>query len=130
MLKNFQAVIHDFLFHWGINMRWHRGHILLFIHQHGKDKNMQIKQECVELHNSGNGYNKIAIRLKMPISTVRATLIKFKATGNVTNLPGRGPICIFPPCTVRRMIRKAKNSNWRITKESGILGLSSLQNYN
>ena len=42
----------------------------------------------------------------MSISTIRAILEKFKATGAVTNLPGRGPMLILPPHTLRRMIRK------------------------
>ena len=41
-------------------------------------------------------------------STIRATLKKVKATGTVTNMVGRGPMFIFPPRTVRRMIREAK----------------------
>ena len=47
---------------------------------------------------------------KMTISTVRAILKKFKATGTVTNMLGRGPMFILPPRTVRRMIREAKYS--------------------
>ena len=49
--------------------------------------------------------------MKMPISTVRAILKEFKATGSVANLPGRGPMFILSPhTTARRMIREAKNS--------------------
>ena len=75
VFMNFQAKIHSFLFHWGINMRWHRDHIPLFIHQHGKDKNTnQMREMCATLHSSRNAYKKIATRLKIPISTVRAIL--------------------------------------------------------
>ena len=56
----------------------------------------------------GMAIKKIATCLKMPIS--RAILKKFKATGTVTNLPGRGPMFILPPRTARRMIREAKKS--------------------
>ena len=52
---------------------------------------------------------KIATCLKMAISAVRAILKKFKTTGTVTNLPGRGPMFIFPPRTARRMTRWEKN---------------------
>ena len=46
----------------------------------------------------------------MPISTIRAIVKKFKATGTVANLPGRAPMFIFPACTTRR----------KITEESSI----------
>ena len=55
---------------------------------------------------------KIVTSLKMPISTVRAILKKFKATGIVT----RGPMFILPPRTVRWMIRGFPKD------ESSILG--------
>ena len=48
-----------------------------------------MREMCVKLHKSRNAYKKIATRLKIPISTVRAILKKFKATVTVTNLPGR-----------------------------------------
>lgn len=50
---------------------------------------------------------KIATHMKMLISTVGAK-IKKKWTSNetVSNLPGRGPKLILPPCTVRRMVRE------------------------
>ena len=50
---------------------------------------------CVEIHKSGNCYKKL-LNLKIPLSTIRAIFKKFKATGTVTNLPGRGPMFIFP----------------------------------
>ena len=58
VLRNFQAVIHDFLFPWSIN-RWHRGHIPLFIRQRGKVREYrnQMREKC-ELHKLGNGYKK------------------------------------------------------------------------
>ena len=72
-----------------------------------REHTSKIREKCVELHKSGNGYKIIATHLKMAISIIRAILKKFKATGTVTNLPGRGPIFILPPCTVRRIIREA-----------------------
>ena len=70
--------------------------------------------------------------LTVPISTVRAILKKFKATGTVTDLPENGPMFILSPCTARR-IRDTKKSP-RITArestaESSILGSLSPQNY-
>ena len=90
VFRNFIEVMHN-LFHWGIHMTWHRGHIPLFIHRHGKENRTHKSNEvkCIELHKSVNGYKKIATCLEMPISTIRAMLKKFKATG-----------------TVRRMIRQ------------------------
>ena len=73
LFRNFQAVIHDFSFHWGINMRWDRDHIPLLIHQHGKEYTNQMRKKCVELHKTGNGYKK-ATHLKMLISTIGAIL--------------------------------------------------------
>ena len=54
---NFQAVIYDFLFHWGINMRWDRCHIPLFIHQQGKDKRTHKSNEGKVCLASKNGYS-------------------------------------------------------------------------
>ena len=42
---NFQEVIHDFSFHRDIHMRWHRSHLPLFIHQHGKDNRTHKSNE-------------------------------------------------------------------------------------
>ena len=53
-------------------------------------------ERCVELYKSGNGDKKIATPWKKPISTIRAIVKKFKAIGNVTTLPGREPMFIFP----------------------------------
>ena len=52
----------------------------------------QMREKCVKLHKSGSSDKKIATCLKMPISTIRLMLKKFKATGTVTNLPGKGLI--------------------------------------
>ena len=43
-----------------------------------QEHSIQKRQKCVDLHKSGNGYKKIAARLKMAISTVRAIMKKFK----------------------------------------------------
>ena len=56
------------------------------------------------------GYRKIAKQLKIPISTIRAIIKKFKATGKGQNLLGRGRMSIFTPCTVRRMAPVTKES--------------------
>ena len=69
-----------------------------------RENRNQMRENCVELHKSGNGYKIIATCLKKHISNFREILKKFKSTGTVTNLPGRGPMFILPPRTVRRMI--------------------------
>src|SRR4029434_6601545 len=51
---------------------------------------------------------------KIPISTIMAIIKKCKATGEVKNQPGRGPVCKLTPRTLRRMVRLAKESS-RIT---------------
>ncbi|KAI5607438.1 alpha-actinin-2, partial [Silurus asotus] len=53
------------------------------------EKVINVKQMCVDLHKSGNGYKKIATRLNLPVSTVRGIIKKFKTTGTVTNKAGR-----------------------------------------
>src|SRR4029434_3952621 len=73
-----------------------------------------VRRKVVELHKSGNGYKKTSKQLKMSISTIIAIIKKFNATGDVRNQPGRGPVCKLTPCTVRRMVRLAKEST-RIT---------------
>ena len=67
-----------------------------------------VQRKVVELHKSGNGYKKISKLFKIPISTIMAIIKKFKATGDVRNQPGRGPVCKLTPRTVRRMVRLAK----------------------
>ena len=61
----------------------------------------KMREKCVELHKSGNGY-KNAENALCPYHK------KFKATGTVTKLPGRGPMFILPPHTLRGVIREAK----------------------
>src|SRR4029434_7105689 len=90
-----------------------------------------VRRKVVELHKSRNGHKKISKQLKTPISTIRAIVKKFKATGDVKNQPERGPICKLTPRTVRRMVRVAKESP-RITAgklQRLVLGSKSLQNY-
>ena len=69
-----------------------------------------VRRKVVELHKSRNGHKKISKELKIPISTIMEIVKKFKATGDVRNQPGRGPICKLTPRTVRRMVRLAKES--------------------
>ena len=75
-----------------------------------REHTIQVRQMCVDLHKSGNGYKKIATRLNLPVSTVRGIIKKFKTTGTVTNKAGRGPKFILPQRTVRRMVREVKKS--------------------
>jgi hypothetical protein len=44
----------------------------------------------------------------MPISTTRAIIMKFKATGDVNIRPGRGRVSILTQGTMRRMVRVAQ----------------------
>ena len=53
-----------------------------------------VRQKVVETHKSGNGLKKIAQRLKMPISTIRAIMKKCKATGDVNDQPGKRT-CVY-----------------------------------
>src|SRR4029434_7924777 len=69
-----------------------------------------VRRKVVELHKSRHGHKKISKQLKIPISTIMAMIKKFKATGDVRNQPGRGPVCKLTPCAVRRMVRLAKES--------------------
>ena len=56
---------------------------------------------------SGNGYKKIAARLKMPISTARAIIKKFKKFKTIMN---QTPGYFLSAATVRRMVREVKQS--------------------
>ena len=95
-------LIHDFLFHWGINI-WGDTktifrHIPINMGKISAGNQIQIKcwKNVLSFISQGMAI-KIATRLKIPISIVRAILKKFKATVTVTNLPGRGPMLIPPP---------------------------------
>jgi len=59
--------------------------------EHGSD----VHQKIVELHKIERFCKKIAKALKIPISTIRAKIKKFKSTKDVTNLPGRGRVSIL-----------------------------------
>ena len=76
----------------------------------GKELTNEKRQMVVDLHKSGNGYKTIAKKLNIPLTTIRAIIKKFKTTGTVVNLPGRGRKCILPPRTVRQMVREAKGN--------------------
>ena len=96
-----------------------------------KEHTVQLRQMCVDLHKSGNGYKKIATRLHLPISTVRGIVKKFKTTGTVVNKPGRGRKFILPPCSEEDGKRNKKISKahcHRIARNGSILGSQSLQN--
>src|SRR4029434_8567228 len=96
-----------------------------------KEHSVEVRQKVFELQKSGKGFKKISKQLKTPISTIRAIVKKFKATGDVRNQPGRGPVCKLTRRTVRRMVRVAKESP-RITAgklQRLVLGSESLQNY-
>ncbi len=95
-----------------------------------KEHTIQVRQMCVDLHKSGNGYKKIATRLHLPISTVRGIIKKFKTTGTVVNKPGRGRKFILPPRTVdgKRNKKLSKAHCERIATNGSILGSQSLQN--
>src|SRR4029434_2944205 len=75
-----------------------------------KEHSVEVRQKVVELQKSRKGYKKISKQLKIPISTIRAIVKKFKVTGDVRNQPGRGPVCKLTPRTMRRMVRVAKES--------------------
>ena len=76
----------------------------------GKELTNEKRQMVVDLHKSGNGYKTIAKKLNLPVTTIRAIIKKFKTTGTVVNLPGRGRKCILPPRTVRQMVRETKGN--------------------
>ncbi|XP_054611362.1 ceramide synthase isoform X2 [Dunckerocampus dactyliophorus] len=96
-----------------------------------KEHTIQVRQMCVDLHKSGNGYKKIATHLHLPISTDRGIINKFKTTGSVVNKPGRGRKCYFAT-TLRRVVRELKKCSKahcsRIATNGSILGSQSLQN--
>ena len=85
-----------------------------------KEHTVQVRQMCVDLHKSGNGYKKIATRLHLPISTVRGIVKKFKTTGTVVNKPGRERKFMFAPHTVRRMVIEIKKSP-KLTELQGMV---------
>lgn len=68
------------------------------IHQHGDFTN-EVRQTFVKLHKTGNGSKKKIQKLHA-LKTARircwAVIKKFKTTGAVMNLPGKGCESIFP----------------------------------
>ena len=71
----------------------------------------EMRLKRIDLHKSSNGYK----NCYTPKSTVRAMIKKFRTTGAVANLPGRGHTFIAPSCTVRRMVKEAKKKTPRIS---------------
>ena len=88
----------------------------------------QMREKCVGLKKSGNGYKKIATRLKMHTSTVRAYLSSSKQLERLQTCQEED-LFTLPPRTARRMMIRGKIKEKRITAQSSILGSSSLQNY-
>ncbi len=61
-----------------------------------KEYSSDVQNKIVELHKIKSGCKKITKALKIPISTIRVIIKKFQSTKDVTDLPGRGCVCIIP----------------------------------
>uniref|UniRef100_A0A3Q3GZ77 Oxysterol-binding protein n=1 Tax=Labrus bergylta TaxID=56723 RepID=A0A3Q3GZ77_9LABR len=55
-----------------------------------RELSKKIREEIIVWHKQGKGYKKIAKALNVPSDTVGSIVRKFKATGTVAILPGRG----------------------------------------
>ena len=85
-----------------------------------------MREKCVGLHKSGNGYKIIATCLKMPISTIRAIFKKLKCNWNCYKLAWKRTHVYFAPTHSeeddKRGKKFPKDRCWTITEESSILG--------
>lgn len=71
MLLHGYEPINGFSFQWDVNVRWHRGQILVVIQQNGKDQRIYHFDhlKCFDLWRSGNGYKKCLYPLFTCIGT-------------------------------------------------------------
>src|SRR4029434_8057301 len=93
-------------------MRLHRPNSLSHssLWERPKDTVTICDEKLLSCTNQEMDIKKISKPLKIPISTIMEIIKKFKATGDVKNQPGRGPVCKLTPRTMRRMVRLAKES--------------------
>lgn len=55
-----------------------------------KELSKQVRDKVIEKYKSGLGYKKKSKSLKIPRSTIKSIIIKWKEHGTTTNLPGQG----------------------------------------
>ena len=73
----------------------------------------QMREKCVELHKSGMAIKKNSLHLKMPISTIRQYLKRWKQLELLHTCLEEDHVYL-PPCTARRM-KERQNNSPRIT---------------
>ena len=82
-------------FSWIISWYWNIAFWLFFGYKlilaalaMGKSKNLSLdyRKKVLDCHNTGNGYKKISKSLKMPLSTVKSIVKKWKTTGKVKDV--------------------------------------------
>lgn len=98
-----------------------------------KELSQEFRKVIIEHHIGGMGYRKISNELKVPISTIRAIIRKWKEHGLTTDLPRKGRPrklseraarsiyrkVMQKPCTTRREIQKdLQESGTRVSKDT------------
>ena len=71
-----------------------------------KELSQQLRMVIIDHHNRGMGYRKISDVLKIPISTIRAIIRKWKKHGLTTDLPRKGRPHKVSERAARSIVRK------------------------
>lgn len=75
-----------------------------------KEISQQVREKIVLCYQEGQGYKKIAERLRVSRDTVKSIVKKFKEHGTVKNLPGRGRKQKMSASALRYMNRKVQKN--------------------
>ena len=80
-----------------------------------------MRKLIVDEHKHGMGYRKISTKFKIPISTIRAIVQKYKQHGITTNLPRKG--------RPRRLSKRSERLIQRKVAQKPFTTRAELQNY-
>ena len=91
-------------FEWSLKI-W-LSHVKVFRIAKTKELSQQLRMVINDHHNRGMGYRKISDMLKIPISTIRAIIWKWKKHGLTTDLPRKGRPHKVSERAARSIVRK------------------------
>lgn len=75
-----------------------------------KELSKDLREKVVELYKTGKGYKKISKELRMPISSVKTLIKKWKMRGSVETKPRSGRPTKISAKTARKFVRDAKKN--------------------
>ena len=76
----------------------------------GKELSKDVRKKIIEHYHEGKGYKLISKDMKIPISTVRTTIAKWKCTGSVKSKARPGRPKKISLKAARKLVREAKKN--------------------